>query len=53
MESSIYSSRLIQNDPNVHIRNPGSDLDPTQELLDQCPYMVENFFNRPLPDNDR
>ncbi|ORE00841.1 hypothetical protein BCV72DRAFT_237363, partial [Rhizopus microsporus var. microsporus] len=49
----MASNPLFQADPNVTIRAPGSDFIPSEPMLEQCPYIQEDFFKSPLPEADR
>lgn len=53
MEQSLQSSPLVNQDPNVVIRAPGSDFTPTENMLEHHPYLQQDFFKRPLDENAR
>ncbi|KAG1171477.1 hypothetical protein G6F46_012916 [Rhizopus delemar] len=53
LESRISSSNLLSEDPNVIVRALGSDFTPTVDMLEQHPYISEDFFRRPLDENQR
>lgn len=53
LESRLSSTTFISDDPNVVIRAPGSEFTPSVAMVQQHPYIAEDFFRRPLDDNQR
>ncbi|KAG1048494.1 hypothetical protein G6F43_009116 [Rhizopus delemar] len=53
LEWRISSSNLLSKNPNVIVRAPGSDFTPTVDILEQHPYISEDFFRRLLDKNQR
>ena len=51
VEQQLANTTTTNQDPNVTVRNPGADFTPTEQMLAQYPFLQENFFKRPLEDN--
>ncbi|EIE83991.1 hypothetical protein G6F46_010294 [Rhizopus delemar] len=55
LEPAHYYSEspLVNNDPNVVLRASGADFTLFAIMLEEFPYIQEDFFKRPLDDNNR
>ncbi|KAI7895281.1 uncharacterized protein EV154DRAFT_574114 [Mucor mucedo] len=53
LESRLATANIINDDPNVQLRSPGSEFTPDVQMLEQHPYLEEDFLRRPLSDSDR
>jgi hypothetical protein len=53
MEQQINNSPLVNIDPNIVLRAPGADFTPSSNMLEEFPYIQDDFFKRPLEENDR
>jgi hypothetical protein len=53
LENRLAATNVLNDDPNVQFRSPGAEFTPTIEMLQQHPYLEEDFFRRPLSDSDR
>ncbi|KAG1144473.1 hypothetical protein G6F37_011200 [Rhizopus arrhizus] len=53
LEQRFQASPLVNSDPNVVLRTPGADFTPSEAMLDEFPYLKEDFFRRPLEDTER
>lgn len=42
---------MFTNDPNVVVRTPGSDFTPSVDMVQNHPYITEDFFKRLLDEN--